>query len=284
MDSFAFSTITSAIGLVIPCLILFGCIWVLWRTQSRHVLKYRLWRMVHGSQEISDPEVCAYVNEQTSLMSFRFMSGIPVKTLENARQLIQWAKFHDVEMSEVAMCGNYFDPDLRKIRLDKLPSSRLQKANATLTALIFLVSLVCLFFASLDDALIRLRATDHWLLLRDGQAKVLFPISANPLRKTECSANANTNASRTNFSAEEVEVLCGLLNSDGTTEYANATIKQQRFSFALLSASLLFWDWISFLAWRKGFIALRLSRSSLASDLAGQQLELNFNPTAPSYQ
>lgn len=280
MNSITFSTISGAIGVVVPCLILFGCVWILFRTQSRHVLMYRLWRLVHGSQNISDPEVNAYVNEQTSLMWFRFMSGVPVKTLDSARQLIQWTRLHDVEMRVVAMCGDYFDPDLRKVRLDKLPSTLMQKAKAVLITLLSLASFSCFFLAQPDDALVRLKATDHWLLLHGDEAKVLFPIDASPIRKADCSADTNANAVRTNFSAAEVKVLCDLLNNADTALFVDRTVKKQKLSFAILCASLLFWTLIFFAAWMKGYVALGLAQRGLESSLNGNQLELDFNGAA----
>ncbi|WP_143093286.1 DUF6216 family protein [Polaromonas sp. OV174] len=136
MDLTAFSTISGALGVLAPLCTVALFLWVILRTRSRHSLLYRLWQLVHGNQEISDPEVKAFISEQNSLMSFRFIAGVPVSTLEHAHQLIQWTKRHNVEMFALRMAGEYFDPDLRQIRVQKLPSKLMQGAKLFLATLI----------------------------------------------------------------------------------------------------------------------------------------------------
>jgi hypothetical protein len=48
-----------------------GVLWVVSRTRSAHVLRRRVWRLIHGKGEVSDLDVQAFVDEQTSLMAFR---------------------------------------------------------------------------------------------------------------------------------------------------------------------------------------------------------------------
>ncbi len=280
MDSLAFSTVSSAIGLVVPCLILLGCFWILWRTQSRHVFIYRLWRLVHGSQEISDPEVSAYVNEQTSLMSFRFMSGVPVTTLGNAHQLIQWTKAHNIEMSNVALCGGYFDPDLRRIRLDKLPSTLMQKARILFTALVFLTLIPCLSATQIDDALLQLKSTGQWFRMRSDEAHTLLPFGALPIRKVDCTSDVNVNASRTQFSSVEVRAVCELFGSSDISTFIQKTVNEQKILFTVLFCYFFIVAFFLFISCARMFSALSLAKRGLDPALPGDQLDLNFMPVA----
>lgn len=127
MDLTTFSTISGILGTLAPGGLVLLFLWVIWRTESRHTLIHRLWQLVHGNQEITDPEIKAFINEQNSLMSFRFIAGVPVSNLEQARQLIQWTKLRKVEMFALRMAGRYFDPDKRQIRVEDLPSKLTQK-------------------------------------------------------------------------------------------------------------------------------------------------------------
>ncbi|HCE94302.1 MAG: hypothetical protein A2Z90_10900 [Burkholderiales bacterium GWA2_64_37] len=63
-----------AIAALIPLAVLVSFSAVVWRTVSLHSLLRRAW--VLGSQEISDPTIRAYVEEQANLMSFRMFLGV----------------------------------------------------------------------------------------------------------------------------------------------------------------------------------------------------------------
>ena len=97
MDFATLPSLSSSLSIAAPSLICMAFVWVIWRTESLHVLMHRLWQLVHGKQEITDPEVRAFIDEQTSLISFRLFAGVKVNSLAQARQLIQWAKRKDTE-------------------------------------------------------------------------------------------------------------------------------------------------------------------------------------------
>lgn len=152
MDLTQFSNVSGVLGVITPLLLVCAFIWLWLRTQSRHVLLYRLWRLLHGSQPIHDPEVNAFIEEQTSLMSFRFLTGVQAKTLGTARTLIQWARLNDVAMQDIATCGEYFDPDLRQVRASKLPSRWQQNLMAGMTILGWLATVGMAVGMSVNDA------------------------------------------------------------------------------------------------------------------------------------
>lgn len=47
-------------------------VFTLYITKSLHMLRRRLWSLVHGKDEISDSVVRAYVDELTNVSAFRF--------------------------------------------------------------------------------------------------------------------------------------------------------------------------------------------------------------------
>lgn len=277
MDLTAFSSVPSVLGILVPTFTLLGFGWLWWRTESRHVLMHRIWRLLHGSQPISDPEINAYIDEQTSLMSFRFLTGVQVKTLESARQLIQWAKFHDVEIQAINWCGDYFDPDLREVRLHKLPPGWIQTLEIAFTTLMFAAAMIGFIGTVTNDAVLKFKATDRWFLMKSEEANVIWPFNAGSLQKSDCQANSRDNALRTSFAESEVQLLCTMLASPETQGYVQKTVASQRVGFAFGSFALLLFAWHWLWICIKGVVAKRLERRCLNPDVTGGQCDLNFD-------
>ena len=276
MDLTAFSSISSALGVLAPLCTVALFLWVILRTESRHTLLYRLWQLVHGNQEISDPEVRAFISEQNSLMSFRFIAGVPVSTLEHARQLIQWTKRHNVEMFALRVAGGYFDPDLRQIRIEKLPSKLLQSSKLFLAALAVPIAVVSGLLAYTDSATLKIKATDRWFLMSESEARPVWPLNANAIRKTDCSADISAITTRTTFTEKEVGVLCEVLNHDGTPSYIKDSVKGQRRSSMFLIIVTLVAAWILVMEFMSGYVARRLAKRKLDPELTNDQLNLDF--------
>ena len=233
MDLTQFVNVSTLVVGVLPPLLVVCAFVLLWaRTQSRHVLLYRLWRLLHGSQPINDLNVNAFIEEQTSLMSFRFLTGVQAKTLESARALIQWAKLNDVEMQDIATCGDFFDPDLRQVRASKLPPRWLRSLKVGVTILGWLVTVGMAVGISVNDALVQFKATGHWFFLSAEKANVIWPLNAEVLKKSDCSEKSTDTVRRTSFSEPEVSVLCSILTSSEASNYVEKTVKTQRLSFA----------------------------------------------------
>ncbi|MFZ3084851.1 DUF6216 family protein [Rhodoferax ferrireducens] len=277
MDLTAFSTLPSVLGILVSTFTLLGFGWLWWRTESRHVLMYRIWRLLHGRQPISDPEISAYIDEQTSLMSFRFLTGVQVKTLESARQLIQWAKFHDVEMKAISWCDDYFDPDLRRVRLKKLPPAWVQRLKIVFTSFTFLAAVIGSQGIVINDAVLKFKATSRWFLMNNEEAKAISLFNVGILHKSDCQANARDNALRTSFTESEVKLLCTKLENLDIQRYVQEIVKTQRLIFAFIAAVLLLITWHLFWNCMKGVAAKRLEKRCLNPEVTGGQCDLNFD-------
>lgn len=270
------SNISSVFGVIAPLLIGAAFLWVVWRTESRHVLISRLWQLVHGKQEISDPQVRAFVDEQTSLISFRMFSGVPVTSLKSAQQLIEWTKLNGVQMRTLSVCGELFDAELRQIKVHKLPSrfSQVWRLTGLFTAVaIGFVSAVGL---SSPHSLLTLNSTQRHFWGSANEAKPLWPLTANPLRVADCSQTASANAARTTFSEQEVGILCGALKSETSPEFMRKALSDQRWALVILIAFALWISWIGFFAWAAGFAAHNLAKRNIDPSLAGSQLVLDL--------
>lgn len=277
-----FATITQfggALAALVPLVLIAGFATVIWRTVSLHTLLRRLWLLVHGSEDISDPKIRAYADEQTSLMSFRMFSGVQAASLEEAHQLIAWAQLHSVDLRQIAACGRYFDTRLRQVRKQDLPS----RTHLFAQIAVFVVSLVgSLAFAWLlliPQVPFTFKASERTFLAAESSAQTLWPpvfFNRNPLREGDCDQPLAANAARTSFTEAEVKTLCEFLPTDEWPPHLASKLKEQRWS---LFTCLLF-----FLA-LLGYVAVVVNKVIAAKDLVarglppalpGEQAELDF--------
>ena len=86
-----------------------GLAYVLFKTQSFHVLRVRVWRLIFGADEISDPVTKDFISQQSNLMAFRLFSGLPATSLEDAAELNAWSSLHGVSLQELSSISRFFD-------------------------------------------------------------------------------------------------------------------------------------------------------------------------------
>lgn len=270
------SNISSVFSVVAPLLIGAAFIWVVWRTESRHVLLSRPWQLVHGKQEISDPLVRAFVDEQASLISFRMFAGVPVASLKEAHQLIEWTKLNGVQMRTLSVCGELFDTELRQVRVHKLPSrisQALRLIGFSTAVVVGCISVMSLFSS---QSLLTLKSTQRYFWANSTEARPLWPLTAAALKVADCSKAADANAAHTTFSEQEVGILCEVLKSETMPEFMKKTLSEQRWSLVMLIAFALWLSWIGLFAWAAGFAAHKLADRHIDPSLPGAQLSLDL--------
>ena len=279
MDSASISDVSKVFSIATPLLICGVFLWAIWRTESRHVLIRRLWQLVHGNQEISDPEIRAFVDEQTSLVSFRMFAGLPVTSLEKARELIRWAKLNGVQMRTLRMCGEFFDPDTREVNTRKLPSQSLQGVKLAGFAIAVLPCAASAASLVSSRSLLSLKATNRFFLATTTDVKPLWPLwpfDETPLRASNCSASNEAIQISTSFTPQEVGILCEILKDEGSANFFKDALKEQRWSAALLFLFCAWLSWIALFAWAAGAAARRLADRRLDPALPGSQLSLDL--------
>ncbi len=277
-----FATITQfggALAALVPLVLIAGFAIVIWRTVSLHTLLRRLWLLVHGSEDISDPKIRAYVDEQTNLMSFRMFSGVQAASLEEAHQLILWAQVHRVDLRQIAACGRYFDTGLRQVRKQDLPSRPYLFAQIAVFVVSLIGSLAFAWLMLIPQVPFTFKASERTFLAAESSAQTLWPpvfFNRNPLRKGDCDQPLAANAARTSFTEAEVKTLCEFLPTDEWPPHLASKLKEQRWS---LFTCLLF-----FLA-LLGYVAVVVNKVIAAKDLVarglppalpGEQAQLDF--------
>lgn len=277
-----FATITQfggALAALVPLVLIAGFAIVIWRTVSLHTLLRRLWLLVHGSEEISDPKIRAYVDEQTNLMSFRMFSGVQAASLEEAHQLIQWAQLHSVDLRQIAACGRYFDTGLRQVRKQDLPSRPYLFAHIAAFVVFLFASIGCAWLMLIPQVPFTFKASERTFLAAESSAQTLWPpvfFNRNPLKKGDCDQPLAANAARTSFIESEVKTLCELLPADDWPAHLASKLKEQR--WFLFICTLFF---LALLA-RAGVVLSKvvaakvLLARGLTPALPGAQAELDF--------
>jgi hypothetical protein len=279
MDSASISDLAQSFSLAVPVLIALTFGWAIYRAGSRQVVVRRLWQLVHGKKEIADPQIRAFIEDEASLLSFRMLAGVPVSSLEKARELIIWTKANDVQMYRLRLCGDLFDPEIRQIRVQNLPAKwalRTRCMRLLVCILLAVASVGVLFF---DRTLMKINATERYFFATAstlGALQSAIPFGPAPLKIADCSRPASANVRRTTFTEQEVEILCEVLKASETPAYLNTALKSQRLETAKMLLISLVLAWMSFFSWASGVAAHKLAKRAIDPSVAGGQLELAF--------
>lgn len=279
MDLATITQFGGALAALIPLVLIAGFVVVIWRTVSLHTLLRRLWLLVHGSEEISDPKIRAYVDEQTNLMSFRMFSGVQAASLEEAHQLIAWAQLHSVDLRQIAACGRYFDTGLRQVRKHAFPSRIRLSAQITVSIVLLFASIVFAWLMLIPQVLFTFTKSEHTFLATEASAQAVWPPSffnRHPLRAGDCDQPLAVNAASTSFTEAEVKTLCEMFSDKERPAYLAIKLKEQRWLLLACTLFLLVLFSCVAVALNKVVSAKDLLARGLPSTLPGVQAELDF--------
>lgn len=282
MDFASVTQFGGALAALIPLLLVIGFVVVLRRTESLHILMRRIWLLVYGKQEISDPTIRAFVEEQTNLMSFRMFSGVRAASLEEAHQLIEWTKLNQVDIHKVGVCGDYFDTALRQVRKHKFPSLLYERAQTSLFLTFFLGTLIWALLITVSQVPFTLKTTQRTFLANASSAQTLWPpliFNTQPLRGSDCEQPAAENAARTSFTEMEVTTLCKILTAKEWPENLQSKLKEQRWVLFLLVATFGLIAYWCFLPVNRLLQAKALAARGISPMLSGSQSELELHTT-----
>ncbi|MDR6155986.1 hypothetical protein QF021_004075 [Acidovorax delafieldii] len=277
-----FATITQfggALAALMPLVLIACFVFVIWRTVSLHTLLRRLWLLVHGSEDISDPQIRAYVDEQTNLMSFRMFSGVQAASLEEAHQLIAWAQHHRVDLRRIAACGRYFDTGLQQVRKQDLPSRPYLFAQIALFAVSLVGSLALAWLMLIPQVPFTFKSSERTFLATESSAQTLWPpvvFNRNPLKKGDCDQPLAANAARTSFTEAEVKTLCEFLPTDEWPPHLANKLKEQRWFLFICTLFFLALLARAVMVLNKVVAAKDLLARGLTPALPGAQAELDF--------
>jgi hypothetical protein len=241
---------------IIMALVGFAC----WRTRSIHLVITRIWRLIHGRKTLSDREIDRFIREREHLIQFRFYTGLKTRTLAQAKRLIAWSKKHGEELGDVAACGELFDLEACRLRVEKIPSIRwktVMLVNVCLCSGVIAASVI----ASLSDGgLLRMRESGVHFTLSAGRARGLF--GAGTTTPEDCSAGPRAAAQSMGITEAEAAAICDLFQRSDLSTFIAATVHQQRVAFAFLAVIGL----------ALGTAGFRTLRSALVATSMGERL------------
>lgn len=229
---------------IAAALILGLCVGILiWlRTRSSHVLMTRLWRLFNGRAEGSEAVVNDFLNCQSAVLQFRFMTGLPARTIQQVESLCEWMKKNNEDVGDVVACGRYFDLEKPGLKpASELPGKWKLVGLVGTLAVVAAVLFVGLVGMLSDRALLRFKASDTWF--------TMDRISAIPLMHgagfnlDECRTIDTVMRANPGFRRKDVELICKTASAGQVGPYIDTTVHSQRFMSAvacLYSLCILF--------------------------------------------
>jgi len=206
-------------------------------------------------------------------------SGIRASSVEDAQQLMTWAKENEVSLRKVASCGNYFDVKLRQVKERDLPSRLVQRAAVLLTLLCFAVVGVCIVAAASPKVGYYFKSDQQFFLVDQSSAQAIWPPQswfAEPLLQTDCDKPLRDTAERTSFSTDRVTVLCEMLADRNWLTQLPTDLRAQRIALLLMAAELFCFAFWSALFLRRVVAARELALRRIDPSLPDSQLSLSF--------
>jgi len=255
--------------------------WICWRTRSTHVVITRIWRLIFGKTAMADREIGKFIENRNRLVTFRFFSGMPVRTLAQAKRLLHWSAAHDEEIADIRACGDLFDLEACRLREERIPGRPLQVFQVLLLAGLAGVVILAGYGLRMDQALLQFKESQKWFWLSDTNA---VPLGGEGLvSKKACLDDALPPPNRTSFSDDEVSIICKAFRDSDTPAFVEKTVAQMRALLAPIGVVLLYWAWQCWLLFRCGIFARniqqRISTSKKASK--GKTDEPNIQATPP---
>jgi hypothetical protein len=115
--AFALKTTAAASAVVAVAAALF----VLFRTNSLHTLRTRIWHLVMGTRACTQEEIARALHDRDDLIQFRHFLGIQARTVKRAAAVAEWARKHDEEPGDIYDCDTLFDRERCRLKEEKVP-------------------------------------------------------------------------------------------------------------------------------------------------------------------
>ncbi len=234
-----------SIGLPVFGVIALGVVaFLVWRrTHSTYPMMTRLWRLFIGSGKSKDPVISQFLDEQASLMEFRFTTGAKVRTQKLAHQLIDWTRRHNEDIGDVAACGPYFDYERVMLKKeDELPKLWQIIAGVVSALVLLLITTVLAIGIVWSDAGMQMKKSRVFFTLSAESAKPWW--SEPGLSKAQCLSGEALPA--TGFSEDDAKIVCKIFKDENLTAFLQKTIMQQRIAFGFGTLVFMWYFWGAF--------------------------------------
>lgn len=253
------SDVLSSFGFVIPAVLLLLLAWATYRTGSTHLLLSRVWLLIFGKLDVSDPAIESFLAKRDAFMKFRLVTGLKPRTLEQAKALIAWCDEHKEDVGDVKACGHFFD--VEKLQLsDRLLGKRAMLVTATLMFFFFLCAYVTGAAAVILPPAFKVNASGNWYWVDDERATQIDFFGADGLRVGKASCQSKSNSDEP---VNDAKVLCQLLDEDSAPARASA-LRGQRAVLAIPGLTFC-WLWVQLVWIRRQIRASKAMEARLSA-------------------
>lgn len=223
-------------------------VYSIWRTGSVHLIRRRLWAILYGKDEISNEEIRAFVADRSSLMAFRFNTGVPARTLEHAKRMVAWASENDEDLHCVAVTGDYFDREAMRLK-EHLPRMGWRLALTYVAGCLGVFIFVAAAPSWTARGYFQLRASGLWFsskgtdvreagpsIFRASSPWIGMPSDRQPLTIEMCKSG---NFPADVFGRDQATLLCQFLNAPDKDKLIADDLRVQRRGGGVLLALFL---------------------------------------------
>lgn len=209
-------------------------LYLLWRTGSAHLLRWRIWTRVCGKDHGLDEQVRKFMERRTSLMAFRYISGVPMRTLERSQRLIKWLEDNDEDIGTIALVGEYFDREELQLKAN-LPSRK------TLWLLLFGMASAMIAFTLIgntwfsDRGYFTLKQSGQWFSATATDIRSVslgFMGESTTLNKEAC---AQPTIPRGVFSDADAVLLCSFLPQPEFSKFVEKAKNEQQIVLIIMA-------------------------------------------------
>jgi hypothetical protein len=141
---------------------------VYWRTGSMVFVFHRVFQLLGVDNKFSDKEDQRAWDLYEGLNKFNLKTGFRLQSVRSKRNLHDWMRLHNFEISEQRESGRYFRAN--SLSFDIPNRSRRFGIRSLFFTLIFIFAFVATELNSINCALLQVRATGTWFWVGGGEA------------------------------------------------------------------------------------------------------------------
>lgn len=228
MDAFSFqisSLISENIKFIIClCIITFGLIFFIIRTNSFFSLLYRLVILLFGKPKSN----LDLINDIVEVERFNFLYKKDAVSIKQKEKFEKWIRDYELDFKLITSVGKYLDIDALRIK----KTSKRKSLILYLVNTFFLIILLPIFIFSSaflvgDFAMLSFKSNDKIFLMNTNEAKGFSLFDTENVWFVDSKICENK-TSVVNLSGEELSIVCDIFSDKDDVEYIDRLIYKQR--------------------------------------------------------
>lgn len=201
--------------------------WFWWRTGSIRSVLDRVWHLLAGSTDVTDPILKEVLVNSRDLERFRFTYQIKVDSLDDVHKLHAWSQQHRLDIAVLSKAREWVD--VKRPDLIKEPPQAYFKRKLW-PAFVFLVVVYVLGLFLLPSGAL-LHAKESGTYFRMQESSVQHPLWIWSISASDCKTSVDKIPGKTGFTATEATLICGLFQERKAKSFIEENQASQRWLF-----------------------------------------------------